>query len=108
MSALGPSPLTAGDLQISVDDARRAIAAALRPIEGRETVALAQALGRVLAEDVVSPIDVPAHDNSAMDGYAFAGRALHDGATTTLVVVGTCMPARRSPARSAPGSACAS
>ena len=89
MSALGPSPLTAGDLQISVDDARRAIAAALRPIEGRETVALAQALGRVLAEDVVSPIDVPAHDNSAMDGYAFAGAALREGATTTLAVAGT-------------------
>jgi molybdopterin molybdotransferase len=89
MSALGPSPLTAGDLQISVDDARRAIAAALRPIEGRETVALAQALGRVLAEDVVSPIDVPAHDNSAMDGYALAGVALREDATTTLAVAGT-------------------
>jgi molybdopterin molybdotransferase len=38
-------------------------------------VPLQQALGRVLAADVVSPIDVPAHDNSAMDGYAFAGAA---------------------------------
>ncbi|MCC2636456.1 MAG: molybdenum cofactor biosynthetic protein [Moraxellaceae bacterium] len=35
-----------------------------------EQVALAQALGRVLAEDIVAPADVPAWDNSAMDGYA--------------------------------------
>ena len=45
--------------------------------------------GRVLAADLASPIDVPAHDNSAMDGYAFAGSALHDGVATTLVVADT-------------------
>ena len=48
---------------------------------------IAQALGRVLADDVISPIDVPAHDNSAMDGYAFAGSALGtDGAIELRVV----------------------
>ncbi|MFL9872710.1 molybdopterin molybdotransferase MoeA [Paraburkholderia megapolitana] len=41
-----------------------------------EHVSLHDALDRVLAEDIVSPIDVPAHDNSAMDGYAFDGAAL--------------------------------
>jgi molybdopterin molybdotransferase len=51
---------------------------------------LAQALGRVLAEDLVSPIDVPAHDNSAMDGYAFAGTQC--GAyPLRLQVVGTAL-----------------
>ena len=82
MTELGPSPLAAGDRQLSVDDARAAIAAALRPVSGRETVPLTQALGRVLAEDVLSPIDVPAHDNSAMDGYAFDGAALRADAPT--------------------------
>ena len=38
-----------------------------------ERVGLHDALDRVLAEDIVSPIDVPSHDNSAMDGYAFNG-----------------------------------
>ncbi|MFM0051297.1 molybdopterin molybdotransferase MoeA [Caballeronia grimmiae] len=45
--------------------------------DGRvERVSLFDALDRVLAEDVISPIDVPAFDNSAMDGYAFSGAAL--------------------------------
>ncbi len=88
MSELGPSPLTAGDLNISVADARAAIAAALQPVSGSETVALAQALGRVLASDVISPIDVPAHDNSAMDGYAFAGSEMQAGQATVLRSVG--------------------
>ncbi|HEY6133500.1 MAG TPA: molybdopterin molybdenumtransferase MoeA, partial [Rubrivivax sp.] len=89
MSELGPSPLAAGDLNLSVADARAAIAAALRPITDSETLPLVRSLGRVLAADVVSPIDVPAHDNSAMDGYAFDGRALADGTPTVLKVAGS-------------------
>ena len=89
MSELGESPLTAGDRHLSVDEARTTIAAALVPVGGRECLPLAQAVGRVLAEDVVSPIDVPAHDNSAMDGYAFAGAALRADAPTRLRSVGT-------------------
>lgn len=80
----GPSPLQGDERQLGVAEARAAIAAALRPIEGRESVALAQALGRVLASDIVSPIDVPAHDNSAMDGYAFAGADLAGAGDTLL------------------------
>jgi molybdopterin molybdotransferase len=76
MSQPGPSPLTAGDKNLSVARLAPPSAAALQPISGRETVPLQQALGRVLALDVVSPIDVPAHDNSAMDGYAFASADL--------------------------------
>ena len=91
MSALGESPLAAGDRQLSVAQAREAIAAALRPITDTQEVALEQALGRVLAGDVISPIDVPAHDNSAMDGFAFAGEALAAGGLTRLRVVGTLM-----------------
>ena len=52
-------------------------------------MALRSALGRVLAEDIVSPIDVPAHDNSAMDGYALRGATSRDAARRALEVAGT-------------------
>ena len=83
MSELGPSPLTSGQ-ELPVAAARAAIAALLRPITGAQTVALADALGRVLAADLVSPIAVPAHDNSAMDGYALHGSDLLADAPTAL------------------------
>ena len=89
MSELGESPLTAGDRQLSVAQARAAILQALVPVQGVESVPVTQALGRVLAADVVSPIDVPAHDNSAMDGYAFDGATLRADAATDLQVVAT-------------------
>ena len=54
-----------------------------------ETTLLMQALGRVLAEDLICPIDVPAHDNSAMDGYAFDGGQLHSDSPLALRVLGT-------------------
>lgn len=89
MTELAESPLTAGDRNLSVDEARAAIAAALQPISDTESVALVQALGRVLAADVISGIDVPAHDNSAMDGYALRGSDLPAAGSTTLEAVGT-------------------
>jgi molybdopterin molybdotransferase len=54
---------------ISIAEARRRVLAAVRPLAA-EDVPLEAALGRVLAEDVVSAVDVPPFDNSAMDGYA--------------------------------------
>lgn len=89
MSELGPSPLQTGEASLSVADARAAIAAAIVPIRGTENVALTAALGRVLGADVISPIDVPAHDNSAMDGYAFDAAALRPDGPTTLRSVAT-------------------
>lgn len=56
-----------------------------------ETVPLAQALDRVLAGDVASRIDVPAHDNAAMDGFAFDGGALASGTPLRLAVVGRAL-----------------
>jgi molybdopterin molybdotransferase len=55
---------------LHVDKARAALLACIAPIAGMETVPIREALGRVLAEDIVPRINVPAHDNSAMDGYA--------------------------------------
>lgn len=65
---------------ISYDQARQHILAACRPLAA-ETVAVAAALDRVLASDVVSGEDLPPFDNTAMDGFAVAtgGRALAPG-----------------------------
>lgn len=61
------------------------------PVTEVEQVSIFGALGRVLAADIISPISVPAHDNSAMDGYAFAGAQLSDTAALVLQVVGTAL-----------------
>ncbi len=55
---------------LHVDKAREAIRSCLAPVEAAYELGIREALGRVLAQDVVPAINVPAHDNSAMDGYA--------------------------------------
>jgi len=54
-----------------------------------ERLNIRAALGRVLAEDVISPVNVPQHDNSAMDGYAVRFADLRPDADSTLTVIGT-------------------
>ena len=103
--SLGPSPLSLGEPQLSVAQARAAIHAVLRPIVESETVLLQDALGRVLHADLLSPIAVPAHDNSAMDGYAFAGDQLLPGQALTLKVTGTVFAGRPHEGPLAPGQA---
>ncbi|MGA9962747.1 MAG: molybdopterin molybdenumtransferase MoeA, partial [Azonexus sp.] len=67
---------------LSAAEARDRMVAEVVPITGREFLPVRSALGRILAADIVAPHDVPAHDNSAMDGYAvhFASLAA-DGET---------------------------
>jgi len=72
-----------------VDRARQFIVERLQAIEGTERLPILQALDRVLATDVVSPMDVPGHDNSAMDGYALRHADLASSGATTLAVIGT-------------------
>ena len=72
-----------------VDKAREVIARFLAPLSAVERLNVRAALGRVLAEDIISPIDVPAHDNSAMDGYAVRFSDLNASEETTLAVAGT-------------------
>ena len=55
---------------LHVAKAREAMRACVAPVPDTESVAVRSALGRVLAQDIVPTLDVPAHDNSAMDGYA--------------------------------------
>jgi molybdopterin molybdotransferase len=63
---------------LRVDKARQAILACLSPIQDAEKVPVREALGRVLAQEIVPQINVPAHDNSAMDGYAVRFADLQD------------------------------
>lgn len=63
----------------------------VEPVTQHEEVGIFQALGRVLAQDVISPISVPPHDNSAMDGYAFDGAQLSPQTPLNLKVVGTAL-----------------
>ncbi len=72
-----------------VDKAREHIRAYLKPLIATERVNIRAALGRVLAEDVTSPVNVPQHDNSAMDGYAVRFEDLKVEGDTTLKVLGT-------------------
>ena len=72
-----------------VPKAREVIARFLSPVGTIERVAVRAALGRVLADDVISPVDVPSHDNSAMDGYAVRFADLKSDGKATLKVTGT-------------------
>jgi molybdopterin molybdotransferase len=74
---------------LPVAQAQAFIARLVPRVETVESVALRTALGRVLARDIVSPIDVPAHDNSAMDGYALRGSDLAAAGDTLLRIAGT-------------------
>ena len=70
---------------ISLEEARRRLDAAVRPIERRERVPLAAAAGRVAAAPIVSSIDVPPFARSAMDGYAVAAADTSAAAKDTPV-----------------------
>jgi len=72
-----------------VAKAREVIARFLQPVTATERLSVRAALGRVLAADVVSPLNVPAHDNSAMDGYAVRFADIKSDGETTLKVTGT-------------------
>jgi molybdopterin molybdotransferase len=73
---------------MSVDKARQYIRQFLSAVTASETVPLQDALGRVLAADILSPANVPNYDNSAMDGYAFQAD-IAGNQPTQLKVVGT-------------------
>ncbi len=79
---------------LRVDKAREAIRACLEPVTEEEHVATRDALGRVLAQEVVPAIDVPTHDNSAMDGWALRGADLHPDRDSRLREIGTAFAGR--------------
>jgi molybdopterin molybdotransferase len=79
---------------LPVDKAREVIRQLLAPIAANERVAVRASLGRVLGEDVVSTVNVPAHDNSAMDGWAVRGADLDPNRETVLRELGTAFAGR--------------
>lgn len=79
---------------LSCEAALAHILAHVNPVTGYERVNLRAALGRVLAEDLHSPFDVPAHTNSAMDGYALNADCLPAQGTAKLVIIGSAFAGR--------------
>jgi molybdopterin molybdotransferase len=78
----------------SVERARQLVLALVEPIEGSERLSVRNALGRVLAEDILATANVPGHDNSAMDGYAVRFSDLSIEVDSALTPVGTAFAGR--------------
>ena len=95
MDKHSPVPTCSDDFEpdtLPLDLARDKILTSLKPVEGRETVDISKALHRVLAESVTSPIDVPAHTNAAVDGFAIRGSDLPPpGKTREFRIIGTAL-----------------
>ena len=72
---------------LPVVEAERLIAERVTPVAGRETAALRDAVGRVLAHDVVATVNVPPFDNSAVDGYAVRGEDMDAEREKSLAIV---------------------
>lgn len=70
---------------MSVTQAKRYIQQYLQTVTGQEVLSIHDSLGRVIASEVVSPCNVPNHNNSAMDGYAF----MHADGAKQLTIIGT-------------------
>lgn len=84
MSDYDPESLRVEVAKKIVDDFVRPASLALEI----ETVSIYDSLGRVLANDIISPINVPSADNSAMDGYAFSGASIVKDGVTSLTMIG--------------------
>jgi molybdopterin molybdotransferase len=89
---------------LPVARANEVIRSFVAPITGVETLPVREALGRVLAENIISPIDVPSHDNSAMDGYAVRSADLSADAPTTLTEVGIAFAGKEYGGEVGPGA----
>jgi len=76
---------------LSADAVNEFLAHLVEPVREIESVSVIEALGRVLAQDIVSPISVPPHDNSAMDGFAFDASQLPADGSVSFEVVGTAL-----------------
>ena len=70
-----------------VADAERLIAERVTPVDGTESVTLRGAAGRVLARDVIAPMNLPPFDNSAVDGYAVRAGDLDAAHDSRLTIV---------------------
>jgi molybdopterin molybdotransferase len=88
MAQLSDDCFAFGGPMMSVDEAVAIIAARVTAVQQVETVALANADGRILARDVAAPLPLPPFTNSAVDGYAVASRDLAQGKEQIFPVTG--------------------
>jgi molybdopterin molybdotransferase len=86
-----PAGTCAAAREMPPEEALARILAAIEPVGATETIPLWNGHGRVLAEDLRSAINVPAHDNAAMDGYALRGSDLPAEGTARLTLVGRAL-----------------
>ena len=101
MAQLSQDCFASGAPILTIDDAVAAITARFSPVDGVESIALADADGRVLAEELVATLQLPPFTNSAVDGYAVRGEDVPDGSGPARLF----RVAGRVQAGSAPGGA---
>jgi molybdopterin molybdotransferase len=88
MAQLSDDCFAQGGPLMRVDEARKLLSEVITPVTASEPVALPQALGRILAEDLVSPVAIPPAPNSAVDGFAVYHADLDPEQETRLPVTG--------------------
>ncbi len=88
MAQLSSDAFAFGGELMRVEDALALVGERLAPVAAKERVGLVAADGRVLADDLLAPIDLPSFANSAVDGYAVAFVDLAKEGPTTLPLVG--------------------
>ncbi|MBM3407048.1 MAG: molybdopterin molybdotransferase MoeA [Betaproteobacteria bacterium] len=94
VAAQTPKPPPFDPDALPLHDAKARIAELVKPLHDAERVPLDQARGRILARDLISGLDVPAHDNAAMDGYSLAATDLAPQGDTWLNIVGQALAGR--------------
>ncbi len=94
-----------GDRLMPMAEALALLSGRLTPVAGEEEVGLKTALGRITAAELRSSVQVPAHDNSAVDGYALRHRDLAGEGPTRLMVDGRASAGHPMPGPLKPGCA---
>jgi molybdopterin molybdotransferase len=87
MAQLSDDCFAFGGPLVSVDEVEELIVARVSPVTEIEHVALVEAAGRVLAADLIAPVDLPPFDNSAVDGFAVRHADLEPRAETRLQII---------------------
>ena len=90
---------------LPVAEALLRIQQVVEPFSNLETIAINNALNRILAEDIASPVNVPNHTNSAMDGYAVRFEDIADKSVTNLQLVGKAFAGHAYEGELGPGQA---
>ncbi len=88
MAQLSDDCFAFGDELLGTKDALLQLDQRLHAVAATETIPLNEAVGRILANNIISPMAVPPHDNSAVDGYALRYSDLSTVTDTKLKLIG--------------------